>query len=348
MPRSIILACLIALLSTFASAQEIPPEPYPDNVQRWEGDNGFSRGFAMTNHAYSFNWFDSHMHLAYSHYPTRLQGGQVQEVMDKWFGRVGVYNSGKAIFHDPYLETMEWAKGDPRVYVFWWLKWEQTDQLPEIKRRVDEGLIQGLKLHTTDFRNNPEHDYRIMANEGWKKIWAYCNEAELPVMLHLNQRWGAQGYTYGGSSQEFWAKAGYTNEELLDFFLKEMAAKYPKVKWILAHMNYQGNESLAKIFDKYPNVYVDTSIGMFSREYDFLTPEEIKPYRNFCMKYADRIMFGTDAFAYHPLESSYPGHVRNWWLPHYLFITQLRLPQDTLDKITHGTCEAILGKYLKD
>jgi predicted TIM-barrel fold metal-dependent hydrolase len=248
---------------------------------------------------------------------------------------------------DPYLETMEWAKDDPRVYVFWWLKWEQSDQLPEIQRRVKEGLVQGLKLHSGDFRKNPNPDYRVMGTPEWHAIYAYCEQAELPIVLHLNQHWGDQRYTYGKGSKEFWAEAGYTNQQLLDYFLNEMAVKHPKVKWVLTHMNFQGNESLAHLFDRYPNLYVDTSIGMFLREFDMLSPEEIKPYRDFCMKYADRLMFGTDAFAYQPLESAYPGHLRNWWLPHQLFMTQLRLPQNTLEKITHGTAEALLGKYAK-
>jgi predicted TIM-barrel fold metal-dependent hydrolase len=338
---------LVFLLAGVLPAQQYPVEPYPDNTERWEGDNGFSRGFGMTNHAYSFDWFDSHAHLAYSHFPTRLRGGQIQEVMDRWFRMTGMYQSGRAILMDPYLETMEWARDDPRIYVFWWLKWEQSDQLPEIQRRVKEGLVQGLKLHSGDFRKNANSDYRVMGTPAWHSIYAYCEQAELPIVLHLNQHWGDQRYTYGKGSKEFWARVGYTNQQLLDYFLSEMAAKHPKVKWVLTHMNFQGNESLARLFDRYPNLYVDTSIGMFLREFDTLSPEEIKPYRDFCIRYADRLMFGTDAFAYQPLESAYPGHLQNWWLPHQLFIMQLRLPQKTLEQITHGTAEALLGKYAK-
>jgi predicted TIM-barrel fold metal-dependent hydrolase len=344
------LALLLALGLTAplaARAEEYPVAPYPDNAERWEGDNGFSRGFGMTNHSFSFDWFDSHAHLAYSHYPNLLKGGQIQEVMDRWFRLTGIYHSNRLILCDPYLETMEWAKNDPRVYVFWWLKWDQADQLPEIQRRTREGLIQGIKLHTGDFRSQPGQDYRVMGSEAWHKVFSYCEEADLPIIIHVNQHWGDQGYAYGQGAKKFWARAGYTNQELLDYFLTELVAKHPKAKWVLAHMNFQGNDSLARLFDRYPNLYVDTSIGMFLRESDWLTPEEVRPYREFCIKYADRLMFGTDAFAYHPLESDYPGHIRNWWLPHYNFIQQLRLPQETLDKVTHGTCEKMLGKHLK-
>ncbi len=347
MKRILTAMCLAVLMSLPSATQSYPIEPYPDNVERWKGDGGFSRGFGMTNHAFSFDWFDSHIHLAWSHYPNRLKGPQIQEVMDRWFGMTGVYQSGRAIVLDPYLETMEWAKGDPRVHVFWWLTWDQAGQLPEIRRRVEQGLIQGLKLHTGDFRKNKDHDYRIMGSDAWHAVYSYCEQEELPVILHLNQHWGDQRYTYGRGAKEFWARAEYTNQELLDYFLKEMAATHPKVKWVLTHMNFQGCDSLARIFDQYPNVYVDTSIGMFLREFDSLSPEEIQPYRNFCIKYADRVMYGTDAFAYHPLESEYPGNLRNWWLPHQIFLMQLRLPQKTLDRITHGTAEAMLGKHLK-
>ena len=91
-----------------------PVQPYPDNVERESGDNEFSRGFGNTNHAYSFDWFDSHMHLAWSHYPTRLNKMQVQEVLDRWYHLVGEYHSYRMILLDPYLETMEWARDDPR------------------------------------------------------------------------------------------------------------------------------------------------------------------------------------------------------------------------------------------
>jgi|GEM_PF-2309629 predicted TIM-barrel fold metal-dependent hydrolase len=343
------IVTLIFLLPFHARAEgeKFPVEPYPDNVEREKGDNGFSRGFGMTNHSYSFDWFDSHMHLAWSHFPNVLKGAQIQEVVDRWLGLVGIYHSGRMILLDPYLETMEWARDDPRVHVFWWMTWEQEDQLPEIKRRVNEGLIQGLKLHTGDFRKRQDPDYRVMATPKWHEIYSYCEQAELPILIHVNEHWGDQRYTYGRGSKEFWSRAGYTNQELLDYFLTELVAKHPKAKWILAHMNFQGTESLSALFDKYSNLYIDTSIGMFIREFDYLTPEEIKPYREFCIKYAERVMFGTDGFAYHPLENEYPGHVHNWWLPHFNFIMQLRLPQQTLDKITHGTCEKVLGRYLK-
>lgn len=324
--------------------QEYPVEPYPDNIERWEGDGGFSRGFGMTNHAFSFDWFDSHIHLAYSHFPNRLKGQEIQQVMDSWFRMTVVYQSGRAILMDPYLETMEWAKDDPRVYVFWWLKWDQADLLPEIQRRTTRGLIQGLKLHTGDL---PRHDYRIMGSEGWQTIYEYCGQADLPIALHLNQHWGDHLYTTGENSKEFWAKAGYTNQQLLDYFLEQIAARHPRTKFILPHMNFQGCDALARIFDRYPNIYTDTSIGMFLREFDSLTPAEIKPYRDFSIRYADRLMFGSDAFAYQPLASDYAGYLRNWWLPHQIFLTQLRLPQEILDKITHGTCERVLGKHLK-
>ena len=142
MKRILTAMCLAVLMSLPSATQSYPIEPYPDNVERWKGDGGFSRGFGMTNHAFSFDWFDSHIHLAWSHYPNRLKGPQIQEVMDRWFGMTGVYQSGRAIVLDPYLETMEWAKGDPRVHVFWWLTWDQAGQLPgqAVAQLVVEGL----------------------------------------------------------------------------------------------------------------------------------------------------------------------------------------------------------------
>ena len=347
MVRNSLLLCLLLMFAGSSVSAQYPVSPAADNIEREQGDSGFSAGFGATNHAWSFDWFDSHMHLAYSHFPNRLAGQEIQQVVDHWFEQVGVYGSGRMILLDPYLETMEWARDDPRVHVFWWMTWEMEDSLEAVKRLVGDGLIQGLKLHTGDFRRGENPDYHVMGTGKWHEIYAWCEQNDLPVLLHLNEHWGDQAYAYGRGAKSFWARAGYDNAELLNYFLTEMAARHPKLKWTLAHMNFMGIDSLASLFDRYPNLYVDTSIGMFLREYDTLTPEEIAPYREFCIKYADRLMFGTDGFVYQPLESRYPGHIRNWWLPHQIFITRLGLPQETLDKITHGTCEAMLGKYLK-
>ncbi len=63
--------------------------------------------------------------------------------------------------------------------------------------------------------------------------------------------WGDQGYTYGKGAKEFWERAGYTNQELLDFFLSEMVDKYSGIKWIMPHMNFQGIVSLSQLLGKY-------------------------------------------------------------------------------------------------
>ena len=71
------LALLVFVCSGLSSA-ELPVAPALDNVEREKGDGGFSRGFGDTNHAWSFDWFDSHLHLAYSHFPNLLEGQQIR------------------------------------------------------------------------------------------------------------------------------------------------------------------------------------------------------------------------------------------------------------------------------
>ena len=98
---------------------------------------------------------------------------------------------------------MQWAKIDPRVYVFWWLTWDQADQMDEIQRRVNQGLIQGIKLHTGDFRRNDNPDYRVMTTPGWQKVYAFCEKNDLPIIIHVNEHWGDQKYTYGRGAGYF-------------------------------------------------------------------------------------------------------------------------------------------------
>ncbi len=79
----------------------------------------------------------------------------------------------------------------------------------------------------------------------------------------------------------------------------EVVKAHPQTTFIFAHglfmlENDLGMEKLGRIFDKYPNVFVDTAFTHNMRQTANYT---VSKARAFYIKYRDRILFGSDVFA---------------------------------------------------
>jgi predicted TIM-barrel fold metal-dependent hydrolase len=97
-----------------------------------------------------------------------------------------------------------------------------------------------------------------------------------------------------------------------------LLARHPKNTFIACHFSNQGNDlaSLAKVLDRYPNLYVDLS----ARDYEM--GRQPHTAAKFLARYKNRVLFGTDQTAskamyvhwWRLLESAdeyMPGP--NWW-----------------------------------
>ncbi len=132
-------------------------------------------------------------------------------------------------------------------------------------------------------------------------IWEKCAELGIPVLIHIaepgvffepidrfNERWL--------ELKQFPNRARppekYPTFEALMTERNNLFAKHPKTNFIVAHLGWHGNdlERLGKLFDTYPNVYVDNAA--------VLAELGRQPYasRDFHIKYQDRILFGKDIY----------------------------------------------------
>lgn len=132
-------------------------------------------------------------------------------------------------------------------------------------------------------------------------IWAKCGELGLPVLIHIaepavffepidrfNERWL--------ELKQFPNRARpperYPTFETLMTERNNLFAKHPKTNFVVAHLGWHGNdlERLGKLFDTYPNVYVDNAA--------VLAELGRQPYasHDFHIKYQDRIVFGKDIY----------------------------------------------------
>lgn len=211
-----------------------------------------------------------------------------------------------------------WTKHRDRFVIFANIDWvgsgDRDDpsswdcHRPDFGRRMANALADakergavGLKVFKMLglFYRNPNGSLIAIDDSRWDPIWAACGELGLPVLIHsadpiaffqpidrFNERWEEL------SRNPDWSFAGeeYPSHGEILAARNRVIARHPQTKFIGAHVaNYP--ENLAEVgrwLDKYPNLYVEIAarIAELGRQ----------PYtaRKFILKYADRIMFGTD------------------------------------------------------
>lgn len=132
-------------------------------------------------------------------------------------------------------------------------------------------------------------------------IWAKCAELKIPVLIHTaeppvffdpidknNERWLELNQFPGRARPP----EKYPTFETLMTERNHMFAKHPKTNFIAAHMAYHSNdlERLGRLFDQYPNVYVDIAA--------ILAELGRQPYssHDFLIKYQNRVLMGKDIY----------------------------------------------------
>jgi predicted TIM-barrel fold metal-dependent hydrolase len=216
-----------------------------------------------------------------------------------------------------HMDTL-WRKYRHRFVVFVHLDWKgegrEADpsswdcQRPDFGRRMAQLLREarsagasGLKIFKglgLEYRN-PDGTLIQIDDPRWDPIWAACGELGMPVLMHTadpaaffekvderNERWEEL------SRHPEWSFFGAdfpTRQSLLEA-RNRVVARHPQTTFIGAHVagNSEDLTTVAHWLDQHPNLYVELAsrIGELGRQ----------PYtaRKFLIKYADRVLFGTD------------------------------------------------------
>jgi len=147
------------------------------------------------------------------------------------------------------------------------------EKLEKIKKYVAEGAV-GLKLYTG---HGSFYDRPLDAPD-MLPVYAYCEEARLPICWHVNI-------------------VKYAEE------FERVMRKFPKLIVIVPHFGvtfFRPREAPFQRFDNmmatYPYLYTDTSFGTRNILIDGLeaVSRDPQPFRDFIAKYSDRVLFGTD------------------------------------------------------
>lgn len=303
-------------------------------------DNGFSKGWG-------FHFQPSEEYVIDCHTHCRVESGKKEDVIDtlnRWFSYTEVYRQQKLVAlveeKDQFELYHQVCAEDSRIH---WMFWPKTDEpdLTAIKKAYDLGAL-GFKLHNHRIMKG-EVPFEIWEEPQWQEIFAFLNEKKLPVLWHVTQRVGYSPYHGGGFNSYFaegQAKGIYvTNQMMLDQLCRIMD-KYPHIPIIAAHQMYLGLDKMAELLDRYPQLTFDTTVGFYVRWCDTIYEEDREIYYDFVMKYADRLLFGTDTDL--KPDAVIPYQVEAF-ASHLRFIHQLRLPYEELQMVLYKNSERILG-----
>jgi predicted TIM-barrel fold metal-dependent hydrolase len=146
---------------------------------------------------------------------------------------------------------------------------------------------------------NPNGSLIAIDDPRWDPIWAACGELKIPVIIHtadpaafflpidrFNERWEEL------SRHPDWSFYGPQFPPRIELLAarNRVIARHPKTTFIGAHManNPEDLIIVSEWLDAYPNLYVEfaSRISELGRQ----------PYtsREFFLKHADRVLFGTD------------------------------------------------------
>jgi predicted TIM-barrel fold metal-dependent hydrolase len=277
---------------------------------------------------------------------------------------------------DEHTEFL-WAKYRKRFVIFANIDWQGDGQdddpatwdchRADFGRRMAAALedakqrgASGLKI----FKDlglvyrNPDGSLITVDDSRWDPIWEACGRLGLPILIHtadpaaffepvdrLNERWEEL------RRHPQWCCRGPafpTQDELLAQLMR-VVAKHPGTTFIGAHVgnNVENLREVGQWLEKYPNFHVEIAarIAELGRQ----------PYsaREFFIKYADRILFGTDGpreanrltphWRMFETRDEYFPYAEDVYPPQGIWqIYGLYLPDDVLRKVYHENAARLI------
>jgi predicted TIM-barrel fold metal-dependent hydrolase len=222
----------------------------------------------------------------------------------------------------------------------------------ELRGAVARG-VSGLKIFKQfglEYRN-PDGTLIKIDDQRWDPIWAVCGELGIPVIIHTadpaaffepinaeNERWEELSRHPDWS---FYGDEFPSREELLSA-RNRVIARHSNTQFIGAHIanNSEDLATVANWLDQYPNLWIEPAsrISELGRQ----------PFtaRNFMIRYADRMMFGTDGpwpeqrvhlyWRFFETRDEYMPYSEKSPLPQGMWrIYGVDLPDEVLKKIYH-------------
>ncbi|MBI3828066.1 MAG: amidohydrolase family protein [Planctomycetes bacterium] len=323
-----------------AAPHDEPRFPHaPDVLERETEDGGFSAGWGLHQQPSETYILDCHAHMK------AKNAAGVAKAVKQFFARAGAMRLRRIMGLDGRPATAaHFAKVSKKDDRFVWMTWIDHDKpdLKFLKKASKLPGFAGLKLHNNKLIEQGDKP-EAWLSKAWDEIFEYCGEIGKPVLWHVTQRYTTCPYM-GGNQYSYW-KVGWTkgvkygNRDVLDAFLAQVR-RHRKTAFIGAHHLHIGPDWCAALFNENPNLVVDLSCGNIVRFCDEMYEGDRERWRNYALRWPDRLLFGTDCAL---------GSGDNLWYlwdtlaAHIKWLHSLRLPKEALEKIAHENFERLAG-----
>ncbi len=180
-------------------------------------------------------------------------------------------NKGYEAHWEALIEQVKESYGDT-VIPFCTIDEADPNAAELFEQYIQEGAM-GLKL----IGGHPDFYDEPLNSENMYKVYQVAAEHGIPVLIH----------------------ASITTIEGLKEQLEEVFSDFPEVTFIHAHYSstIMGGINLdqsAELLDKYPNLYIDLSMGGGIARYHKYLKQDLAQIKDFVIAYQDRILFGSD------------------------------------------------------
>jgi len=168
---------------------------------------------------------------------------------------------------------MMWAKRYPDQVIPFCTIDEADPRAAELVEQYILAGAKGVKL----IGGHPDYYDEPLNSENMYKVYQKAAEYDVPVLLH----------------------GSLINIPELQDQLDQVYSDFPEVTFQHAHygqtlMKGIHLDVIAELLDKYPNLYIDLSMGSGITGYHRYLKQDLETIRNFVIEYQDRILFGSD------------------------------------------------------
>jgi len=196
----------------------------------------------------------------------------------------------------------------------------------------------------------------------FEPLLARLEETRFPLLWHIGdppEFWNPEAVPLWAKQQNWWYDASFPTKQQIDHEAHAAFEKHPGLNLILAHFFFLSQDLAAAgaLLDAYPNLHFDLAPGVEMYHNFTRRPDEA---RAFFVRYADRILYGTDIGA----GRHCTGPRRGWMVRHWLETAEefevpddplmtpddrpplqgIGLDADALEKIYAGNFHRILGR----
>jgi predicted TIM-barrel fold metal-dependent hydrolase len=316
-----------------------------------------------------FRAIDAHNHLGPSFGCdwARKSASELSDVLDE-IGIETVVNLDGGFADDFYRELEKWSVLGNRVLVFAGVAWHRLSGLDDLGERAAAEFERAVKAGARGLKIWKDFGLQVKDGSGrllpvdtprLDVLWAKCAELGVPVLIHVgdpvaffepldefNERFDelrrAPEWSFSGTE--------FPRFEVLLSGLENLIARHPATTFIGAHVGCYA-ENLAYVggmLERLPNYYVD--IGARISELG----RQPNSARRFFLRFADRILFGTDVppnlkshRIYYRFLETQDDHFPYWtpgdqpWQGRW-FIHGLGLPDSVLQRVYYRNAQRLL------